>query len=72
MDLYNSDIRIKNKLPDHSGKQKNIRVIVNRVKTLYKKKKTPKLSNKLNYVLFVNNLLGQNIPDAHEGTEISL
>lgn len=38
MDLYNSDIRIKNKLPDHSGKQKNIRVIVNRVKTLYKKK----------------------------------
>lgn len=39
MDLYNSDIRIKNKLPDHSGKQKNIRVIVNRVKTLYKKKK---------------------------------
>lgn len=72
MDLYNSDIRIKNKLPDHSSKQKNIRVIVNRVKTLYKKKKTPKLSNKLNYVLFVNNLLGQNIPDAHEGTEISL
>lgn len=71
MDLYNSDIRIKNKLPDHSSKQKNIRVIVNRVKTLYKKK-NPKLSNKLNYVLFVNNLLGQNIPDAHEGTEISL
>lgn len=30
MDLYNSDIRIKNKLPDHSSKQKNIRVIVNK------------------------------------------
>lgn len=37
MDLLSSDIRIENKLPDHSGKQKNIKVIVNRVKILWKK-----------------------------------
>lgn len=37
MDLSSSDIRIENKLPDHSGKQKNIKVIVNRVKILWKK-----------------------------------
>lgn len=34
--------------------------------------KNQKTLNKLNHILFVNNLVGQNIPDAHEGTEISL
>lgn len=34
--------------------------------------KNQKNLNKLNHILFVNNLVGQNIPDAHEGTEISL
>lgn len=71
MDLLSSDIRIENKLPDHSGKQKNIKVIVNRVKILWKKT-LKKTLNKLNHIFFVNNLVGQNIPDAHEGTEISL